>query len=352
VVSKRIAIELNSIRPRPPAIRVFDAGMGDGTVLTRLMRSMHRRFERMPFYIVGKEISLEDVRLTLEKLPDRFQEHPATVLTMTNLNYSESPWLLPSSPAMAAGLVWHEVALRGSTAAEFDEQISDLQTFLSENWRARVSAKSGNPVYEKPVVLVIYREDCRFLLDGVLPRRGSVRADYDLVIASQPYRARATAEFKAKRVVAPLTRSLAPGGRLIGIHSCGNDPGLEIVRGVWPDENPFRISRHELLRVTKGELGKSARHYAFNTYADARSVFRYDMNTLPNEIDAGTSIGTSTLLAAWNAATYVAQIEDHRLTDAMANDGYLKATRDVLRRHQGLWFLDESYVISRRHDLV
>jgi len=352
VISKRIALELNSIRPRPPAIRVFDAGVGDGTVLTRLMRSMHRRFERMPFYIVGKEISLEDVRLTLEKLPDRFMEHPATVLTMTNLNYSESPWLLPSSPAMAAGLVWHEVALRGTSAAEFDEQIADLQTFLSENWRARVSPKSGNPVYEKPVVLVIYREDCRFLLDSVLPRRGSVRADYDLVLASQPYRARASAEFKAKRVVAPLTRSLAPGGRLIGIHSCGNDPGLEIVRGVWPDENPFRINRHELLRTTKSELGKNARHYNFNTYADARSVFRYDMNTLPNEIDAGTSIGTSTLLAAWNAATYVAQIEDHRLTEAMANDSYLQATRDVLRRHHGLWFLDESYVISRRNDLV
>ena len=26
----------------------------------------------MPFYIVGKEISLEDVRLALEKMPDRF----------------------------------------------------------------------------------------------------------------------------------------------------------------------------------------------------------------------------------------------------------------------------------------
>ena len=30
----------------------------------------------------------------------------------------------------------------------------------------------------------------RFLLDGILPRPGRVTADYDLVIASQPYRAR------------------------------------------------------------------------------------------------------------------------------------------------------------------
>ena len=29
--------------------------MGDGTVLTRVMREMHRRFPTMPFYFVGKE---------------------------------------------------------------------------------------------------------------------------------------------------------------------------------------------------------------------------------------------------------------------------------------------------------
>ena len=43
-----------------------------------------------------------------------------------------------------------------------------------------------------------------------------------------------------------------------------------------------------------------------------------------------TSSTTSTLLAAWNAATYVAQIEDERLTAAMGNTAYLDATRAVL----------------------
>jgi hypothetical protein len=43
-------------------LRVFDAGVGDGTVLARVMRSMHVRFPHMPFYIAGKELSLEDVR--------------------------------------------------------------------------------------------------------------------------------------------------------------------------------------------------------------------------------------------------------------------------------------------------
>src|SRR5260221_8866701 len=89
VVTQRVGMELANIHPRPPALRVFDAGVGDGTVLARVMRAMHQRYPTMPFYIVGKEISLEDVRLALDRMPDRFFEHPSTVLVMTNLYYSE-----------------------------------------------------------------------------------------------------------------------------------------------------------------------------------------------------------------------------------------------------------------------
>jgi len=209
---------------------------------------------------------------------------------------------------------------------------------------------SGNPIYEKPVVLVLYRDDHKFLLDGLRPRRGATHADYDLVIASQPYRARAAVEFKAKRVLAPLAKALAPGGRLIGIHSHGNDPGLEIIQKVWPGENPFITDRHELLRATKTELGSAARDLNFNAYSDARSLFKYNMHTLPSEVSA--TIGTSTLFAAWNAAIYVAQIDDQRLSEVIGSGSYIDATKDVLQQHGGLWFWDESYVISRKRDAV
>jgi SAM-dependent methyltransferase len=349
VIAQRVGLELANIHPRPPALRVFDAGIGDGTVLARTMRAMHTRFPTMPFYIVGKELSVEDVRLVLEKMPDRLFEHPAMVLVITNMFYSEAPWLKPNSVTSATSLVWHELSLTGNTAHEFEAQITDLQPFLAEHWRARVSPGTGNPIYEKPVVLVIYRDDHKFLLDQVRPRRGFTGADYDLVIASQPYRARASLEFKAKRVVAPLARSLAPGGRLIAIHSHGHDPGLEIIQRVWPGEDPFATDRHALLRATKAELGSAGRELNFGAYADTRSLFRYDMHTLPSEISE--TIGTSTLFAAWNAAVYVAQVEDQRLSEAIGSGAYLEATRDVLRIHGGLWFWDESYVISRKRGL-
>jgi hypothetical protein len=348
VIARRVGMELAHLHPRPPAVRVFDAGMGDGTVLTRVMREMHRRFPTMPFYFVGKEISLEDVRLSLAKMADRFFEHPATALVVTNMYYSEAPWLTPKALTAATSMVWHEVALSGTTSHEFSEQIAALEPFLARNWQAKHSAKTGNPVYERPVALVLYREDFRFLLDDVIPQQGKTRADYDLVLASQPYRARVPAEFKAAKVIAPLVRALGPGGRLLGIHSCGNDPGMEIVRRVWPEENPFQTTRHDILRAVRSELGRDTRHYNFNSYADQRAVFRYDMHTLPTEVSE--SIGTSTLFAAWNAAVYVAQIDDERLGKVIGERKYLDATRDVLQEHGGLWFLDESYVVSRKRD--
>ncbi len=349
MVADRASAELANIHPRPPAVRLFDAGVGDGSVLTRVMRAMHHRFPTMPHYVVAKEISQEDVRLTLEKMPDRFVEHPSTVLVMTNLHYNEAPWLAPESVEGATSLVWHELALTGSSGYDFERQISDLQPFLAANWRARTGARSGGPVYEKPVVLVIYRDDYKFMLDSVRPRRGAAKADFDFVLASQPYRARAPVEFKAGRVIAPLSRALGPGGRLLGVHSHADGPGLEIVRRIWPDEMPFPTDRHQLLRAVKNELGKDARNLTFNASSDARSLFRYEMYTLPNEI--GANIGTSTLLAAWNMAVYVAQIEDDRLSGVIANEAYLEATREILMKHGGLWFSDETYVISRRQDL-
>jgi hypothetical protein len=345
-VAERAARELSQLKPTPPALRVFDAGMGDGTVLTHVMRAMHRRFPITPFFIVGKEISLEDVRLSLDKLPDRFMEHPSSVIVITNLYYAEAPWLRPRSVNSAAALNWREVALEGDSAYEYGEQLAALDPFLVDGWQVRSSEKSGNPMYVRPSVLVIYRKDHSFLLDSVIPKPGQVGGGYDLAIASQPWRARMSAEFKVQKVLGPISRSLGPAGRLLVVQSCGNDPALELVRQVWPDEDPFKVNRHQLIKVLREELGRDARNYNFVSGSDSKAIFRYEMHTLPSEVQQ--SIGTSTLFAAWNASIYVNQIEDERLEPVLASGDYLQYTSKILRKHKGLWFNDESFVVSRK----
>jgi hypothetical protein len=345
-IADRATRELTHLRPTPPAVRLFDAGMGDGAVLSNVMRAMHQRYPTLPHYVVGKEISLEDVRLSLEKLPDRFVEHPASVVVFTNLHYAEAPWLMPRDVNKAAALNWREVELEGTSAYEYGQQLGDIDDFLVDAWQTSASPKTGNPLYVRPSVMIMYRKDHKFLLDSIVPRPGRVGANYDLVVASQPWRARTGADFKVRHVLAPLVRALGPAGRLLAVQSFGRDPGLEIVQKIWPDEDPFTVNRHELLKSLKDSLGNESKNFNFNAFSDSKALLKYRMHTLPDEI--ASSIGTSTLFAAWNAAIYVAQIEDQKLEEAMLSHDHLDATAEVLHKHNGLWFNDESFVVSRR----
>ena len=49
-------------------------------------------------------------------------------------------------------------------------------------------------------------------------------------------------------------------------------------------------------------------------------------------------------------STGLGQIDDERLSQALNDQRYLDATRDVLKEHDSLWFQDESYIISRKRD--
>ena len=51
VIAARCADELTRLRPTPPAFRLFDAGMGDGTVLSRVLRTVHHQFPTVPVLV-------------------------------------------------------------------------------------------------------------------------------------------------------------------------------------------------------------------------------------------------------------------------------------------------------------
>ncbi|HKX76737.1 MAG TPA: hypothetical protein VJR05_15245 [Acidimicrobiia bacterium] len=338
VVADRIGAQLQHLEVQPPGLRIFDAGMGDGALLTHLMRRTHETFPFIPWLVVAKEISIEDVRQALARLPDRFLEHPEMVFAVTNLYFRDAPTLT------APDLVWREVALEGDTTREFTDQIEDLYPQLALDWRVQTSSMTGNPLYERPAVLVLYRRDRQFILRPLLPRPGQRDLVYDLVIASQAYRARTPVERKVRTVLVPLARRLAPGGRLVGIQARGDDPGLEIIRGVWPEEEPFPYRRQQIIDEARRQLGDSP-DLEFPDLSDQEAVFRFSLHTMPS-LEA-EHIGTSSVVAAWNAATYVAQIDEPRLSAAMASGVYLDATRRVMEKHGEIWWNDETFLITR-----
>lgn len=342
-IAQRINEELGKLAPCPPSLRVFDAGMGDAAVLSHVLRAMHHQFPQIPLLVAAKEISMEDVRLGLEKLADRFAEHPQMVMVITNMRYVEAPQLYPAREADQENFKRWDIALSGSTAKDFDRQLRDLTEIVREGWQTRPSETTGNPLYVNPAMIVLYREDQRFALDSVIPEPGPMKEGYDLVICAQPYRSRQPAEVKARTVVAPLAKSLACNGRMVVVQSTGYDPGMEIVRRIWPDEVPFPTPRHDIIEALKHELGDEEDLHC-GAYTDDGSLFKYQLHSLPEEM---SHIGTSSLLAAWNAAVYVAQIADDRVDEVMMENQYFDATREVLSKHGGLWFLNESFVVYR-----
>ena len=173
--------------------------MGDGSLLMSVMKQLHQKMPNIPFLVSTKEISMEDVRLGLEKLPDRFVEHKNTVFVISNLNYVESTNLKSNNPIKQKKMNWKIVKLKGNSSLDFSTQLRKLnQEFLAKKWQVERNPKSGNPTYKEPSVIVIYRKDQEFVLKNVIPKKDNGKNEYDIIIASQPYRSRVTAEKKGR----------------------------------------------------------------------------------------------------------------------------------------------------------
>ena len=342
VIAEKLSHIINELKPIKPALKIFDAGVGDGAVLMNVLRIAHQKFPTVPFYVSCKDVSMEDARITIEKLADRFVEHPNMVFTISNLHYSEAGYLKSNNQSKQQNMNWSSIALDGDSSFGFYEQLRQLGPLLKENWRVEEN-KQGNTTYENPSVICIYRKDHEFTLDQIIPSKNESINEFDLVIVSQAYRSRASVEKKVNNVIKPMVNLLAPNGKMVAFHSYGNDPGLNAINQLWPDENPFPNKGHDIIQYMKNNFDSE-----FNSKIHFREpeIFEYKLRSQPNEINSG--IATSLVFSAWNACTYVAQISDQMVKEKEADQSYIKCIEDIIRDHDGLWFYDEMLVADRK----
>lgn len=228
-IAERASKAIDDLPVSPPALRLFEGNLGEGTTLARLLRALHHKHPTVPFLIVAKERGLDDLRNSLGKMADRFLEHPLTVLVITNMDFEEAVTLTARSFQRAMAMNWNTVTLEGNTAYDFQKQISGLQQNFGEDWLVK-SRRDGQPRYGRPNVLVLYRKDHEFLLHNIVPQPGSFDARYDFILASHLYRHDRSISFKIDKVLLPLVKCLAPSGRMMVVQSYGNDPAHEIAR--------------------------------------------------------------------------------------------------------------------------
>ena len=333
---------VNTIKPTKPGIKIFDAGMGDGSLLMNVMRQCHEAKPNIPLLVSTKEISIEDVRLGLEKLPDRFVEHKNTVFVISNLHYAEAANLRSNNPKKQKKINWNVVKLKGNTSLDFEEQLRSQNSFLEKKWNIEINKKNGNPTYKEPSVMIIYREDQEFNVNELIPRINNGANKFDLIIASQPYRSRISAEKKVKYVINPMINALAPKGKLIIIHAAGKDPANQIIKKIWPKENPFPALANEITKYLKLNIPKQQlKKLSFLK----KKIIRCKLRALPNEIQGG--IATSVIFSAWNAAIYVNQIDDSKVLDEEKNQRYQKIVSSIVNKNNGLYFNNEIFVITK-----
>ena len=342
-IADAIRPHVNKIKPIKPGIKIFDAGMGDGSLLMNVMRQCHSANPTIPLLVATKEISIEDVRLGLEKLPDRFVEHKNTVFVISNLHYAEAANLKSKNEKKQKKINWNVIKLKGNTSIEFAQQLRNQNEFLEKKWNIEINKKSGNHTYKEPSVMVIYREDQEFNVNELIPTKKKSDNKFDLIIASQPYRSRISAEKKSKYVIEPMIKALKPKGRLLTIHASGKDPANEIIRKIWPKEDPFPSLGNSIVSYLKKNLDKEL--LSSLSFGEKR-IIKCKLRALPTEITGG--IATSLVFSAWNASIYVNQMDDDKVMKVEKTKNYEKVVQKIVAKNKGLYFNNEIFVIEKK----
>lgn len=344
VLADRAAADMASIAPSPDGFRMLYAPMDNGIAMTRILRAQTARNPGMPILVVMKGRGLEDLRNTIGRLVDRLAEHPTCVFVVTNMYLDEAVDLTKRSDDTPGDPIWRYVPLDGSHSYDFQRQVSALFGELSREWLVK-SGDEGQPVYAVPSVAVIYRADAQKGVQRILPRPGDPSLRYNYALLNHPYLHTHTMAFRTEYVLGPVADSLADGGRMTVVQSLGEDPAHEIVKRVWPDQPLITTSRHDIISAMRKCLSPEA--YSFSGLTDTNALFRFDMHTLP--ISSDRPLGALSLNSAWNNAVYYCQVRENLAQEAMRSGaGYLDVTRAVINENGGLWFINETFSITRK----
>ena len=138
-------------------IRVLDAGTGDGTIFSNMIKSFHKYHPYTSLLITGKEISYEDLKNTIEKMPDRFVEHPNLLIKMTNVKFSELGSIDGSKKIKEKKVKEFNLVLKNNNSFDFNSQITSrhLGNFIKKNWGIVID-KNGSTSYSNPCIIRIY----------------------------------------------------------------------------------------------------------------------------------------------------------------------------------------------------
>ena len=297
-IAFKLSSYLKKVQIKSDAFRIFDAGTGEGTIISTLLSAAHEQFPEDPIYVVGKEISVDDIENLLSFLADRFFEHKNLIFCITNASYKEF------TNKNLSKIKFIKKELKGNTSFNFTKQLMRMNSLIKKNWELKEDNKSTLLIPKSKTFLAIYREDQKIVLDHLIPRKiNDIPDKFNFIIASQAFRLRSPYKRTMKLIIQPLLNMLETKGQFFLIYSSGSDFTKKILKYFFPTINPFQYNdpKEFIKEVNKDKLNK-------NLFKISVASFIYTFINM--SLTSKKSFSPVNSLGLWNAATYVGQISE------------------------------------------
>ena len=341
-ISEKIYSHIAGLSQNKSYLRVLDAGTGDGTIFSNIVKSFHKHHPYTSLLITGKEVSYEDLKNTLEKMPDRFVEHPNLLITMSNVKFSELGSIESSNKIKDKRVKKINLVLKSDNSFDFNSQISGakLGNFIKKNWGIEIDNK-GRTSYSSPCIIRIYREDNEKHLKQFLSNDYK-NNKYDFIVASQAYRAASSAKVKVNNVIGPLMRLLNKSGKLIVTHSCGGESVQKILKLAFKDKEAFPNNAKDIIEHLKDNPFGENNIYKFLNPISYYFKFKKSPDKTVTEL-----FGHNTD-AKWANILYVGQIPEKDILNIEANQRLYNKVKKAINTAGKIQFKNEIFSIVRQ----
>lgn len=335
-----ISPHIKGIDKKKTNVKILDAGTGDGTIASHVIKAFHKFHPNTRLLFTGKEISHQDVTNTLEKLSDRFVEHPKLVVTLTNVKFTQIDKLANSASIDDKDIKIMKIELFGDNSYDFTSQIrsNSVVSFVNRYWGVNID-QSGNTRYINPCVIKIFRSDQLKLISPAIESARPI-SGFDLIIASQAYRSRSTVERKVRFVIDPLIKLLDISGELLITHSIGGEMISEILKIAFKDINAFPTLASDLIYHMQEAFHEDGPHYLFSE----PSTYKFSYNSSPEGVSS--ELFGLEVERRIESLFYYAQVTNEEIYRLKANNERMSNLRNVLQKTRELSFENEFFSIK------
>jgi hypothetical protein len=340
-ISQKIYPHIAGLSQHKSYLRILDAGTGDGTIKSNVIKSFHRYHPYTSLLVTGKEISYEDLKNTIEKMPDRFVEHPNLMVTMTNVKFAELGLIESSSKIKNKKVKEFNLILESDNSFDFHSQITGnaLGNFIKKNWGIEIDTKNRTS-YSNPCIIRVFRKDHEKHFKKFI-KNDYKNNNYDLIIASQAYRAASSVATKVNNVIGPLMRLLNKSGKLIVTHSSGGESIQKILKLAFKDKEAFPNHAKDIIDYLKDNpIGENNKY----TFSKPLSYF-FNFKKAPDQ--TVTELFGHNIDAKWANIVYVGQIPDKDILALEKNTRLHNKVKKAIDSSGKIQFKNEIYTITK-----